>query len=64
MIPPIDQDIVDHVTVYVLDHLYDTLLWQIDNTDISPDDDYYNELHSNYMNAVINKLYQDNNELT
>lgn len=64
MKPPIDQNFIDDITVYLREHLYDTLLWQIDNTDITPDDDYYNELHTEYMNAVINKLYQDNNELT
>ena len=64
MKPPIDQNFIDDITVYLREHLYDTLLWQIDKTDITPDDDYYNELHAEYMNAVINKLYQDNNELT
>ena len=65
MTPHIDQDVVDNITVYLREHLYTTLEWQIDGSDLEPDDDEeFNELHANYMNAVINKLYQDNNELT
>ena len=64
MKPTINQNTVDKVTVYLREHLYDTLEWEIDTEEMLPDDDMYNELHAEYMTAVINKLYQDNNELT
>jgi len=64
MTPEIDQNLVDNVTNYLFEHLYDTVTWQIDDSGMLPDDDMFNELHAAYMNTIITKLYNERNELT